>query len=56
MANKQSKTLRNGKGLLTEQPEQQKHVQPAKGWPMHEQQRMEMLTECLLSNLKLGNI
>ena len=56
MSNKQTKTQRNAKGVLFEQPEEQGHGQPAKAWPMNKQKWMEMLKKFSLSNQKSENV
>ena len=43
MSNTQAKMQRNAKGVLFEQPEEQKHGQPAKAWSLNNQKCMEML-------------
>ena len=52
MANKQENMHINAQGVLIEQSEVQKHVQPAKGWAINKQKRTEALKECLLSSQK----
>ena len=52
MACKQAKTYVGAKGVLIEQQEEQKHIQPAKGRPMNKHKCMETLKEWLFSNQK----
>ena len=42
--------------MLIVQPEEQKHAQPAKVWPINKQKRMETLKKCSLSNHKRENM
>ena len=56
MANKQAKSRGNTKELLIEQPEEQKHAQPVKGWPINKQKRRPKLKECLSKSQKRENM
>ena len=52
MARKQAKTHVIAKGVLIEQQEGQKHIEPAKGRPENKDKHMETLKECLFSYQK----
>ena len=56
MARKQAKPHVIAKGVLIEQQEGQKHIEPAKGRPENKDKHMETLKECLFSYQKRKNM
>ena len=56
MASQQAKTHVSAKGVLIEQQEEQKHIEPAKGRPVNKHKHMETLKWCLLSGQKCKNM